>query len=202
MTVAGACRRGARGKRGFRGRELDARLSTAAVEQPACICAQYISTIAFAVHCASSAACAANCSCEASVPSVLDRELPFVAVRQTWGEDRVSLFDEDGGSALSRIRRDAADIDPSFVVLCQPRIDRRLGDAAPLGELRDLAVSADHVLILALGARSPALDLGDMRGGNDPRTRRPAASHQASGCEDVGWSRADCERTDVIRATG
>ena len=40
------------------------------------------------------------------------REFVFVAVRQTWGEDRVFFFDEDGAQrSLPRGWTDAGDVD-------------------------------------------------------------------------------------------
>ncbi|HEX5926818.1 MAG TPA: DUF5372 family protein [Baekduia sp.] len=60
------------------------------------------------------------------------REFSFVAVRQTWGEDRVSFFDEDGVQrSLPRGWTDAADINP-FVVLAAGRSAFRVEDLVAL----------------------------------------------------------------------
>ena len=72
----------------------------------------------------------------------LGREFVFVAVRQTWGEDRVSFFDEDGVQrSLPRAWTDAADLDP-FVALAAGRSAFRVVDLVVLadlvGELRGL----------------------------------------------------------------
>ena len=70
----------------------------------------------------------------------LGREFPFVAVRQTWGEDRVSFFDGDVQRSLPRGWTDAADVDP-FVVLAAGRSAFRVEDLVALvdlvAELRD-----------------------------------------------------------------
>ena len=65
-----------------------------------------------------------------------------MAVRQAWGEDRVSFFDEEGVQrSLPRAWTDAADVDP-FVVLAAGRSALRVGDLVELvdliAELRDL----------------------------------------------------------------
>jgi hypothetical protein len=70
------------------------------------------------------------------------REFVFVAVRQAWGEDRVSFFDEEGVQrSLPRGWTDAAAVDP-FVVLAAGRSALRVGDLVELvdlvTELRDL----------------------------------------------------------------
>jgi hypothetical protein len=63
------------------------------------------------------------------------REFPFVAVRQTWGEDRVSFFDDEGVQrSLPRGWTDAADIDP-FVVLAAGRSALRVEDLVALADL-------------------------------------------------------------------
>jgi hypothetical protein len=72
----------------------------------------------------------------------LGREFVFVAVRQAWGEDRVSFFDEEGVQrSLPRGWTDAADVDP-FVVLAAGRSALHVGDLVELvdlvAEVRDL----------------------------------------------------------------
>ena len=63
------------------------------------------------------------------------REFVFVAVRQAWGEDRVSFFDEDGVQrSLLRAWTDAADADP-FVVLAAGRSAFRVEDLVALADL-------------------------------------------------------------------
>jgi hypothetical protein len=65
----------------------------------------------------------------------LGREFVFVAVRQAWGEDRVSFFDEQGVQrSLPRGWTDAADVDP-FVVLAAGRSALRVGDLVELVDL-------------------------------------------------------------------
>ena len=59
------------------------------------------------------------------------REFPFVAVRQAWGEDRVSFFDGDVQRSLPRGWTDAADVDP-FVVLAAGRSVFRVEDLVAL----------------------------------------------------------------------
>ena len=68
------------------------------------------------------------------------REFVFVVVRQAWGEDRVSFFDDAGVQrSLPRAWTDAADVDP-FVVLAAGRSALRVEDLVRLvdviGELR------------------------------------------------------------------
>jgi hypothetical protein len=63
------------------------------------------------------------------------REFPFIAVRQTWGEDRVSFFDVDGVQrSLLRGWTDAGDLDP-FVVLAAGRSAFRVQDLVTLVDL-------------------------------------------------------------------
>lgn len=63
------------------------------------------------------------------------REFLFVAVRQTWGEDRVSFFDVDGVQrSLLRGWTDAGDPDP-FVVLAAGRSAFRVQDLVTLVDL-------------------------------------------------------------------
>ena len=65
------------------------------------------------------------------------REFVFVAVRQTWGEDRVSFFDEEGVQrSLPRGWTDAGDVDP-FVVLAAGRSAFRVEDLVVLADLVD-----------------------------------------------------------------
>ncbi|MFZ0379832.1 MAG: DUF5372 family protein [Solirubrobacteraceae bacterium] len=62
----------------------------------------------------------------------LGREFAFVAVRQTWGEDRVSFFDDGGVQrSLPRTWTDAADLDP-FVVVAAGRSPFRVEDLVAL----------------------------------------------------------------------
>jgi len=64
----------------------------------------------------------------------LGREFVFVAVRQTWGEDRVSFFDEDGVQrSLPRAWTDAEDLDP-FGVLAAGRSAFRVEDLVALAD--------------------------------------------------------------------
>jgi hypothetical protein len=63
------------------------------------------------------------------------RELCFVAVRQTWGEDRVFFTDDENRlRSLPRAWTDAADVDP-FVALAAGRSAFRLEDLLELAEL-------------------------------------------------------------------
>ena len=63
------------------------------------------------------------------------REFAFIAVRQTWGEDRVSFFDADGVQrSLLRGWTDAGDPDP-FVVLAAGRSAFRVEDLVTLVDL-------------------------------------------------------------------
>ena len=65
------------------------------------------------------------------------RELCFVAVRQTWGEDRVFFTDEQGRlGSIPRAWTDVADVDP-FVVLAAGRSAFRVEDLLELAELLD-----------------------------------------------------------------
>jgi hypothetical protein len=65
------------------------------------------------------------------------REFVFVAVRQTWGEDRVFFFDDDGAQrSLPRGWTDAADPD-AFVALAAGRSAFRVEDLLVLVELLD-----------------------------------------------------------------
>lgn len=65
------------------------------------------------------------------------REFVFVAVRRTWGEDRVFFLDEDGTQrSLPRGWTDAGDPD-AFVALAAGRSALRVGDLLELVELVD-----------------------------------------------------------------
>jgi hypothetical protein len=65
------------------------------------------------------------------------REFVFVAARQTWGEDRVFLFDEDGAQrSLPTGWTDAAAPDP-FVARAGGRSALRVADLLALVELLD-----------------------------------------------------------------
>jgi hypothetical protein len=65
----------------------------------------------------------------------LGREFVFVAARQTWGEDRVFFFAEDGTQgSLPRAWTDMADPDP-FVVFGEGRCAFRVGDLVRLVDL-------------------------------------------------------------------
>jgi hypothetical protein len=66
------------------------------------------------------------------------REFVFAAVRQNWGEDRISLFDEEGVKrSLPRSWTDAADVDP-FVVVAAGRSAFRVEDLVVLADLADV----------------------------------------------------------------
>ena len=61
----------------------------------------------------------------------------FVAVRQTWGEDRVFFFDDDGVQrSLPRGWTDAGDID-AFVAVAAGRSALRVVDLLEFVELLD-----------------------------------------------------------------
>ena len=61
----------------------------------------------------------------------------FVAVRQTWGEDRVFFFDRDGVQrSLPRAWTDACDVDP-FVACAAGRSVFRVEDLLVLVEMVD-----------------------------------------------------------------
>jgi Family of unknown function (DUF5372) len=65
------------------------------------------------------------------------REFVFVAVRQTWGEDRVFFFDDDGTQrSLPTAWTDAAEPD-AFVALAGGRSALRVADLLVLVELID-----------------------------------------------------------------
>lgn len=65
------------------------------------------------------------------------REFVFVAVRQTWGEDRVFFFDAEGVQrSLPRGWTDWADPDP-FVAMADGRSALRVVDLLELVELLD-----------------------------------------------------------------
>ena len=71
------------------------------------------------------------------------REFVFVAVRQTWGEDRVFFFADDGTQrSLPRAWTNAADLDP-FVALAAGRSPFRVKDLLLLVELLDRFAGAD-----------------------------------------------------------
>ncbi len=65
------------------------------------------------------------------------REFVFVAVRRTWGEDRVFFFDEQGAQrSLPRGWTDAGDVDP-FVAIAAGRCALRVADLVALASLLD-----------------------------------------------------------------
>ena len=65
----------------------------------------------------------------------LGREFVFVAARQTWGEDRVFFFDDDGVQrSLPRGWTDAGDVD-AFVALAAGRSALRVAELLELVEL-------------------------------------------------------------------
>jgi hypothetical protein len=65
----------------------------------------------------------------------LGREFVFIAVRHTWGEDRVFFFGEDGTQkSLPRGWTDLADIDV-FVALAEGRCPFKVRDLVALAEL-------------------------------------------------------------------
>jgi hypothetical protein len=65
------------------------------------------------------------------------REFVFVAVRQTWGEDRVFFFDEEGTQrSLPSAWTDAGEVDV-FVVLAAGRSALRVEDLLVLADLID-----------------------------------------------------------------
>lgn len=67
----------------------------------------------------------------------LGREFVFVAVRQTWGEDRVFFFDDDSVQrSLPRGWTDAGDVDV-FVVVAAGCSALRVADLLELVELLD-----------------------------------------------------------------
>ena len=67
----------------------------------------------------------------------------MVAVRHTWGEDRVFFLDEEGTQrSLSRGWTSAADLDP-FVALAAGRSAVRVEDLLVLVELLDSVRAAD-----------------------------------------------------------
>jgi len=66
-----------------------------------------------------------------------------VAVRQTWGEDRVFFFGDDGTQkSLPRAWTDAADVDV-FVALAAGRCPLRIVDLLILAEIIDSVGGAD-----------------------------------------------------------
>ena len=65
------------------------------------------------------------------------REFVFVAVRQTWGQDRVFFCDEDGRQwSIPRAWTDMRDEDP-LVTVAAGRSPFRVPDLVTLGELLD-----------------------------------------------------------------
>jgi hypothetical protein len=65
------------------------------------------------------------------------REFVFVAARQTWGQDRVFVVDEDGRQcSIPRAWTDVRDEDP-FVTVAAGRSPFRVADLVALGELVD-----------------------------------------------------------------
>jgi hypothetical protein len=76
------------------------------------------------------------------------REFVFVAVRQTWGEDRVFFFGDDGTQkSLPRAWTDAGDVDV-FVALASGRCPFRIVDLLILAEIIDGVRGADPWLPL------------------------------------------------------
>jgi Family of unknown function (DUF5372) len=76
------------------------------------------------------------------------REFVFVVVRQTWGEDRVFLFGDDGTQkSLPRAWTDAADVDV-FVARAAGRCRLRVVDLLVLAEVIDGIRGAEPVLSL------------------------------------------------------
>jgi hypothetical protein len=74
----------------------------------------------------------------------LGREFVFVAARQTWGEDRVFFFAEDGMQrSLPRAWTDMADPDP-FVTLGEGRCAFRVEDLLQLVDVLDGLGNRDH----------------------------------------------------------
>jgi hypothetical protein len=64
-----------------------------------------------------------------------DREYVFLAVRQTWAEQRVFFLDEDGVQHSMPLGwTDAAELD-MFVVIAQGRCPFRIGDLLGLADL-------------------------------------------------------------------
>ena len=67
----------------------------------------------------------------------VEREFVFVAVRQTWGQDRVFLLDADGCQwSVPRAWTDMRNEDP-FVMVAAGRSAFRAADLVALGELLD-----------------------------------------------------------------
>jgi Family of unknown function (DUF5372) len=65
------------------------------------------------------------------------REFVFVAVRQTWGQDRVFFVDASGTQhSLARAWTDLRDDDP-FVTVAAGRSPFRVADLVALGDLVD-----------------------------------------------------------------
>jgi Family of unknown function (DUF5372) len=65
------------------------------------------------------------------------REFPFVAVQQTWKQDRVFFFDDDGTTqSVPRAWTDAADPDV-FVTMAAGRSPFRVEDLLALAEVID-----------------------------------------------------------------
>ena len=66
------------------------------------------------------------------------REFVFVAVRQTWGQDRVFVVDEDSSRewSIPRAWTDLRDED-AFVTVAAGRSPFRVADLVALGELVD-----------------------------------------------------------------
>ena len=65
------------------------------------------------------------------------REFPFVAVQQTWRQDRVFFFGDDGSTqSLPRAWTDVADPDV-FVTIAAGRCPFRVADLLELAEVID-----------------------------------------------------------------
>jgi Family of unknown function (DUF5372) len=68
---------------------------------------------------------------------LVGREFVFVAVRQTWGQDRVFFFDAEGTQcSMPRAWTDFGDRDP-FVTLAADRSPFRVEDLLAVRELLD-----------------------------------------------------------------
>jgi Family of unknown function (DUF5372) len=76
------------------------------------------------------------------------REFVFVAVRQTWGQDRVFVFDDDGAQwSIPRAWTDMRDEDP-FVTVAAGRSPFRVVDLIALSEWLDGPCLADDAPVL------------------------------------------------------
>jgi Family of unknown function (DUF5372) len=76
------------------------------------------------------------------------RAFVFVAVRQTWGQDRVFVFDDDGTQwSIPRAWTDMRDEDP-IVTVAAGRSPFRVVDLIALSELLDGPCLADDAPVL------------------------------------------------------